>query len=783
MITEKTLNKLEFVKVLSFIAKYVYTENGKKIVSETRPMNSAEEIILEGELVSEAKEFLIELDVPPINYLPFLDEVLSRSRIKGAVLTAKQIRDIADLAGMSRALFQYLKNRGEDSKLPGIFENELFVDKVFEHHIRQIFDESGDIADNASAKLKSIRKEIRDKNENLRKSVNRILKKFSEEFLVQEEYVTQRDGRIVLPVKAEHKRHVRGFIHSESATGQTVYIEPEETLELNNEILTLTFAEKREIERILRKITEMIGEKSELLKISLNAVSRLDAIFAKARYSTEIIGSFPEIDNNKTFRIIKGRHPILLKKLGRENTVPLDLEIGDNNVVLITGPNAGGKTVVLKNTGLLTALVMSGIHIPADPDSNFHFISAVLLDIGDEQSIEEDLSTFSSHLTNIREILKSADNESLVLLDEIGTGTDPAEGAALGITTLQELKKSGARVLATTHHGSLKIMANELEGFENASMEFDSGELRPTYLFRQGVPGSSYAFEVAARIGLPDEFLKSARKYLDSDKFKVEKFLIELEEKSRKYQAELNTLEKENIRLKGLANLYQKKVEKLQSEEKEIIRKAKEEARQYVSDVNKRVEKAIREIRESAADKKVVREKRNEISEIVKKNVVVEEDKVIEKPSRGYYEKGDYVQIKETGTKGEIIDISSNKKDALLLVGSLRMKVKTINLIPSKKKDTDKISSPRNYNLSPHISGTRLDIRGWKPEEAEFEVIRFLDESWALSLQRVEILHGKGTGALKKSVHDILKKHENVSDYYFENIEFGGEGITIVEFR
>ena len=327
MISLETLDKLEFGKVIANVARYCYTEPGKEKLNGLLPINDIEIILENGNRVEEAKEIIISNDIPPIEYLPNLDEALSRSRIEGTVLTTKQILDILHLAEISHKLFQFLSNKEKGAKHLGDLTKNLFVDKVFEHHISKIFAPNGEIKDDASSTLRSIRIEIREKEASLRKLVNKILKQFTESYLVQEEYLTLRDGRIVLPVKVEHKRHVKGFIHSESSSGQTVYIEPEETLDLNNEILSLSFAEKREIEKILRLLTEKIGEQSFALKNSLQTIAELDSIFARANYSIEIIGSFPSFLKEKPFELIDARHPILLKKIGHNNTVPMNLKM------------------------------------------------------------------------------------------------------------------------------------------------------------------------------------------------------------------------------------------------------------------------------------------------------------------------------------------------------------------------------------------------------------------------------------------------------------------------
>lgn len=778
MTSSKSIEKLEFKKVLEHISGYTFTELGKKSVLEIIPFENAEDAEFEGKLVSEAKDVLIRNDLPPFEYLPDIGEAISRAKVEGAFLQTKDILEILKLAKISRVLFSFFKEKEYAPNLINLTHG-LFVDKVFEHYFTNVFTDNGEIRDNASQKLSEIRKEINEKSNQLRKLVNTILKRYSDAYLVQEEYITLREGRIVIPVKAEHKRHVKGFIHSESQTGQTVYIEPEETLELNNEILSLKFAEQREIEKILRNLTVKISEYSLHLKESLRVVTKLDLIFSKARYSIEIIGSFPTLYNNKPFHIIEGRHPQLLLKFGRDKTVPLNMKMENANVVLITGPNAGGKTVVLKTIGLLSLMVASGLHIPADPDSNFHFFKNILIDMGDEQSIENDLSTFSSHLSNINSILHQSDEQTLVLLDEIGTGTDPVEGAALAIAILIQLQKKKASVFATTHHGSVKIAANNLKGFQNSSMEFDKDNLQPTYRFTQGLPGSSYAFEIAERIGFEKSFIQLASNYLDSDKTKIEKFLVELEEKSQKYKTKLDEIERENVRLKGLANLYQEKISKLEEQKSKILTKAQEEAETYLHDVNKRIENAIKKIKESNAAKDVVKEERKQIEEIKRTQSKLKQKKKVESVSKEVEVNG-YAKVKGTETTGLVKEINKGKNKAFLEVGSLKIQVKYSDLIPSKKKDLEEKSyiKPQYQSL---LETNRLDIRGEKPEEAEFKVIKFIDDAFAANLNNIEILHGKGTGALKKTVHEILKQHEHVSNFYFAKIELGGEGITIVE--
>ena len=782
MIDNSVLEKLEFQKVLNYVANYAVTENGKKYVLDLTPLFDLHRIISEGEAVNEAKEIIIRNIPPQIDYIPDLFETISQSRIEGGVLNSKKILEILRLAKISRSLHQFIKNNSSIAPTLSEFQDLLLSDKVFEHHIEKVVDETGEIKEKASQKLLEIRKQIREKQSSLIKSINSIMKSLDADGIVREDYLTLRDGRMVIPIKAEHKRHLRGFIHSESATGQTVYIEPEQTLELNNEIITLGFSEKREIERLLKEITSLIGKESEKLKDALRTIAYIDSLFARAKYSIEIIGAFPSINNKKSYYVNDARHPVLLKKLGRESAVPLNFTLDNQKIIVITGPNAGGKTVVLKTIGLLSLLLQSGIHIPVHPDSNIHLFKNILIDIGDEQSLEDDLSTFSSHLKNLKNILLNADESSLILLDEIGTGTDPTEGSALAAAVLLKLRDKNALVLASTHHGSLKIIANDEDRFINAAMEFDHEQLKPTYKFKLGVPGSSYAFEIAKRIGIDDKLIQTASNFMDSNKYKLETFLSELEAKSNKVEDKLKQLEIENTRLAGLSRLYKNNIERLEKEKKEILKKAKSDAEEFLIDVNRKVENIVKQIRESGAQKEVIKEAKKIIIEMKEETEKLYLPEVGKETNISDFSVGSFVSIKNTTTSGRIIQIDKERSKALIESGSIKMQVDLNDLIQTYSNDDQKIVT-HHHNISQLVTQYRLDIRGRKPEEADFEILKFLDDSYMTGQERVEILHGKGTGVLKKTVKDILDKHEKVKNYYFAPIEFGGEGITIVELK
>ena len=781
MISTSVLEKLEYPKVLQSISSYALTENGKQEILSLTPLTDINLINKEGKTVDEAKEILIKNQPPPIDYIPNLSEIIAQSRIEGSTLNSKKILEILKLAKMSRNVQNFLKQLSETSPKLSTQVNSLFNDKVFEHHIERVIDETGEIKEKASQKLADIRKQIRDKQSSLVKSINSIMKSLDSQGIVREEYLTLRDGRMVIPIRSEHKRHLRGFIHSESATGQTVYIEPEQTLELNNEIITLSFAEKREIDRLLKELTSLIGRESENLKLALHSVSYIDSVFARAKYSIAIIGSFPIIDNNSNLFISDARHPLLLKKLGRDGAVPLNFKLGDQKIVVITGPNAGGKTVVLKTVGLLSLLLQAGIHIPVNPDSNFHLFKNILLDIGDEQSLEDDLSTFSSHLNNLKDILNKSDENSLILLDEIGTGTDPTEGSALASAILIQLRNSGSLVFASTHHGSLKIIANNEIGFINAAMEFDHERLQPTYKFKLGLPGSSYAFEIARRSDFDEKIIRLATEFMESDKFKLENFISDLEAKSNKLEVKLKQLEIENSRLTGLSSLYKSNLEKMEKEKKEILKKAKSDADNFLKDVNRQVENTIKQIRESGAQKEIIKDAKKIISDLKSETEKLHQPESMPESRISDFSVGGYVSIKNTTATGNILFIDTEKRKALIESGSMKMLVDLNDLVKETFKKDEKPLT-HQHNISQFANNYRLDIRGKKPDEANYEIIKFIDDSYMTGQDRVEILHGKGTGVLKKTVREILDSHDKVKNYYFAPVEFGGEGITIIEF-
>jgi DNA mismatch repair protein MutS2 len=539
----------------------------------------------------------------------------------------------------------------------------------------------------------------------------------------------------------------------------------------------LQLSEQRESARILAELTMQVRDIREHLEPTLATLATLDLVFAKAKYSIEILGNPPAVTDSNRIKLTQARHPVLLQRHRREEVIPLDLEMGgDVRSLIITGPNAGGKSVAMKTVGLLALCAQAGMHIPAGPDSELGVFESVFVDIGDEQSIENDLSTYSSHLFRMRDILNGANERSLILIDEIGAGTDPAEGGALAAAILTELTNRGSMTIATTHHGMLKAFAHETEGVSNASMEFDQDTLTPTYRFRFGIPGSSYALELARRLNLPGSVVDEARKFVGDEKVRLETLLTELERQTKEYREQLQQVSAERNRLNAQVSVYDQKMAELRKELQAIRKKAVEEAKEIIRKSQSLVEKAVKEIRESSADKVVVQAAREEISRL--KEQIQEMTVEPEQESAPELAAGDFVRLRDTSQEGELIELK--KPYGTVLVGNARLKVKLDSLERihgTRRSTSDSIGS----SLYIPEGKTQIDLRGLLGDDAIIQVERFLDDAIVGGLHRVDIIHGKGTGALRKRIADFLKTYPHVRSFRLGEWNEGGSGVTVVE--
>ncbi|MBI4810747.1 MAG: endonuclease MutS2 [Ignavibacteriales bacterium] len=593
-----SFEKLEFDKIKKYIQRYSISDLSREHLDKLVPSVNISEIKENLSLVTEMK-LLLETDDPlPLDNLSDIRTSLHRSAIEDYILPSVELHQIESVLITSRLLHTFFSRRSKLYPLISLKVKSIHVEKILEYNIHQAIDEDGKVKDSASKELSSVRRQIANKSHAVRRNLEVLLKNIAGSEWIQEEIITTREGRMVIPVKTEYKNRVPGFIHSASASGATVYIEPAETLDVNNEIRTLYFQEQREIERILKDLTKQVREVKDKLLHNVHVLAELDFIQSKAKYSIEVIGSKPKMKSDGDIRFINAYHPLLLQRHKRKDVVPLDLEITDEfNTIIITGPNAGGKSVAMKTVGLLSLLAQAGCHIPASPESEVRIFSDIFVDMGDEQSIENDLSSFSSHLNNLKVILENANERSLVLLDEIGSGTDPIEGSSIAAAVLEHLTELNSINIATTHHGNLKAFAFETLRMQNAAMEFDQTTLQPTYRYRSGVPGSSYAIEMAERLKMSSVIIKRSREIKGSEANKLEDLILDLEKKSQELKSTLDKVNEEKSRLHNLNLVYQNKITSLEKEVKETKARALDEAKHIVRKANSVIEKSIREIK------------------------------------------------------------------------------------------------------------------------------------------------------------------------------------------
>ena len=783
---EYAASKLEFDKVLQRVQKYASSEPGKEVLASPEFLESVSAISYELSCVTEVKGLLNVEGFIPFEGIHPVTTSLQKSGVEGAILQPKEVLHIGMTLKAAKTLREFLSKRRAELLLVWEIAEPLFVDKVLIYNIERAVDESGAVKANASRELQSIRRTISEKYDELRKRLERILKSVSDQGFSQDDIITTREGRMVIPVKAEHKHRVEGFIHSASSSGATVFIEPSETLETNNEIRSLQFQEQREIERILKELTGQIREQREHLLNNMRVLARLDALHAKAKYSLEVLGVQPSVVDAGEMKIIQGRHPMLMMTHGHKDTVPLDLRLGgDFTTLVISGPNAGGKSVAMKCVGLLVLMTQAGLHIPASDQSVVRVFENILVDIGDEQSIENDLSTFSSHLKNLRHVAERANRQSLVLIDEIGAGTDPGEGSAIAASMLEMLTRRGCCTIATTHHGALKVFAHETDGVENGAMEFDQETLTPTYRFRTGMPGSSYALEMAERLGLDKSLLDRSRELLGSQQTRLEGLIGELEASTQKYRSQLETLAGEKARLDNLVAEYEGKIATQSRELKEVKRKALHEAQKIVANANAVIERSVREIRETGADKHTLKSVREEVTglktELEKEqaNVPIEDEAEQITPITA----GSTVRLKTGGDVGEVESVTSDGRSAVVVFGIVKMKVPTNDLKAARERRTGRQAAPYVLHEKPEQIPTDIDLRGMNGEEAIPLVDKFLDTATLAGLHRVDIIHGKGTGALRKKVTEFLANHPRVKSFRLGEWNEGGTGATVVELK
>ncbi|MCB0723257.1 MAG: endonuclease MutS2 [Ignavibacteriae bacterium] len=773
-------DKLEFNIIADRVRHYITSGLGEKKLENIEFYIDASELERELDKVWEAKE-LIHFDGGiDLTGLKDISGVLKKLKVEGHYVSPMEFLWVLEFLRVSRKIKQYFSSKSRDDEdkfrlLPKLAQ-PLFSDKILEHNIDITIDETGNVKDSASAELRRIRKEINQKEESLRKTLSKILKSYSEKEYSQEDIVTQRDGRMVIPVKAENKRSVPGIIHSTSSSGATVFIEPGETIDLNNDIAELGFKEKREVEKILRELSKQVLDNLDNLEINCEILGELDFLNAKARYASESMSIKPFFNEKVTY-LFKAYHPVLLINHKKNEIVPLDLKMGDEfNTLIVTGPNAGGKTVALKTVGLLQLMFQSGMLVPVAERTTMRLYDKIFINIGDEQSIENDLSTFSSHLRSLKDIIDNADDKSLILIDEICSGTDPNLGSALSAAILKNFSDRNAISIVTTHIGQLKNFAYNTPNIENASLEFDHKTLSPSFNFVTGLPGQSFTFEIASKFDYPKDILKMANEFADSSETKLEELLKELAENKQSYNELKSKFDRENARLTGLINVYQKKNDELEHETKEIIKKSKQEAKHILDEANKLIENTIKEIRENKDfSPKEVKEQFRTKSEEISGIQEPEKEVVIE----GEIEVGDGVRLKDTNTTGFVLEISGN--NVQINANGLTLKAKLSDLEKVSRKEVKETNRYSERDISMEGIKTSLDLRGMYTDEVENYIEKFLSDAYAGGMKEVNIIHGKGSGKLRNEVTRILKSNPIVKSSRLGGIREGDSGVTIVE--
>ncbi|CBZ05006.1 endonuclease MutS2 [Clostridium botulinum] len=786
---DKSIKVLEFNKIQEFLKNYTCTKAAKDIIEDLKPYDSVYEVREHLEETKEAFKLLITKGAPPFEGVYDIRSGISLAE-KGSALLPGQLLKIAAVLRCARRFKEYINHKEEEESyrvLENICEGIFSLPKI-EEEIFNAIEGEDEIADRASSTLYNIRRSLKEKNYSVRDKINSLVRSYSS--YLQENIYTVRGDRYVLPVKAEHKGAVPGLVHDQSSTGATLFIEPMSLVNLNNEIKELMLKEKAEIERILTVLSAKINANITGVKTDANIVWELDFIFAKAKFASEYNCTCPTINDEGIVDIIEGRHPLI----DRREVVPISVKLGEEfTSLMITGPNTGGKTVTLKTVGLIHLMAMSGLMIPARENSVISYFNNVFADIGDEQSIEQSLSTFSSHMKNIVEIMDKADENSLVLFDELGAGTDPTEGAALAISILENLRKRGTKIIATTHYSELKAYALRKEGVENASVEFDVETLRPTYRLLIGIPGKSNAFEISKRLGLPDYIIDFARENISNENIRFEELIENLQEKSIKAQEDARLAENLKLERDKEKKKYEEKLEGLQKVRDNALIDARREAKNIIKEAKEEADKILKDIRQlermgySSDARRKLEEERKKLKDKLDSIEEKEIKTVHEGEALKNVKEGDEVLLASINQKVIVLSKPDNKGDVLVQAGIMKITANIKDLRAAKGSNSNnsssKIKKSKKLNLNLRRVESSVDLRGMDAEEAIYTVDKYLDEAYLGGLGEVTIVHGKGTGVLRKTIMDMLKGHSHVKKYRLGEYGEGGTGVTVVELK
>lgn len=783
---QKALKTLEFTKIKEQLVSYATSSIGKEKAKALAPSTNFDEVVRWQEETDEAARVLRRKGHVPLGGIFDIRPHAKRAQI-GGMLSPLELMEIASTIRAGRVLNRFFEEMAEQEiETPILTEYIQSLNPLIDlqQEITYAISDHGEVLDSASEQLRMLRNQLRTNESRVREKLESMIRSSNASKMLSDAIVTIRNDRFVIPVKQEYRSHYGGIIHDQSSSGATLFIEPQAIVQLNNTLQETRVKEQQEIDRILTVLSGKVAEYTNELLHNVAVLAQIDFIFSKANYAKAIKGSMPILNKEGRVKLFKARHPLIPAEI----VVPNDIYLGEDfTTIVITGPNTGGKTVTLKTIGLCTLMAQAGLQIPVLDGSEVAVFSNVYADIGDEQSIEQSLSTFSSHMVNIVEILQHVDYDSLVLFDELGAGTDPQEGAALAISILDEVYKRGARVIATTHYPELKAYGYDREGVINASVEFDVESLRPTYKLLIGVPGRSNAFEISKRLGLDENIINHARSDIGEETNKVETMIASLEESRRQAEEEEKEAADYLKQAEKLHHDLQQQIIEYYNEKDSIMEKALTEAAAIVENAKKEAEKIIHDLRKLRIEKHAD-VKEHELIEAKKRleeaaPAPKKSTKVISASQKRVLRAGDEVKVLTFGQKGYLIDKASDDEWNVQM-GIMKMKVKESDLefikSQQKEKQTKPLATIRGKDF--HVS-LELDLRGERYENALARVDKYIDDALLAGYPRVSIIHGKGTGALRQGVQEYLKNHRSVKHIRFGEAGEGGTGVTVVEFK
>ncbi|HZY38589.1 MAG TPA: Smr/MutS family protein [Mucilaginibacter sp.] len=775
-------DKLGFTEVREMIKLHCLSEMGRQMVDKIQVIYDFAQI---GKFLGQANEFKSILENDDrliIDHFFDIKSLANKAKVEGVFLTGEEFYHINISLNTVFSVIGYFNEReGVYPNLESLFEH-LPIERTIIKKIDRVIDPKGKIRHDASRELQEITSGIAKAELEARKKIDQVFKSATSNGWTADGSLTVRDGRLCIPLLAESKRKLKGFIHDESASGQTVYIEPEEVFSLNNKIRDLEFERRREIVKILSALTSELRPYVPLLLSYHSLLTKLDFVRAKALFAIDVEAEMPQLVNEASLKLVNARHPLLFLNFKKDHktVVPLNVQVDERvRIVVVSGPNAGGKSVCMKTVGLLQMMAQAGLLIPASEASIMGVFKQFFVDIGDDQSLESDLSTYSAHLSKMKEFVEQANGKTLVLIDEFGTGTDPQFGGPIAEAVLESLNHKKVRGMVTTHYSNLKIFASHTEGIENASMLFNNAAMQPLYVLEVGKPGSSYAFEIAQKIGLPQNVLNLAKNKVSAGQKKVDTLLVDLEREKKEIYDTRIKLEKQQRQVSALMAENEQLKSYLEENKKSLIRDAKEQAKNIILDANKLVENTISEIKKSNADKDKTRELREKLNTELKKNT---EKPLVSKalPADEELKPGDWVKLNDSETIGQVIELI--KDNVVIAIGDLRTVAKKKRVVKVSKSSVPK-EIRRSFNS--HASdladfNPEIDVRGMRTEDTLNTIERLLDRAIMMGFGSLKIIHGKGDGILRKMIRQYLKKYDQVDRMEDEHADRGGDGITYV---